>query len=110
MKKKLVSALMCTALLATCVAGCGSKKGGSEGGSTGEATTETSTEEPVVTNLYGDGNGNYYGAPFHVGATVMYWNMKALEEAGIKEEDVKAVKTWDQYSQCYLPYYLIVIL
>lgn len=206
MKKKLVSALMCTALLATCVAGCGSKKGGSEGGSTGEATTETSTEEPVVTNLYGDesgtklslwtfvaahetfygymaeewnkanpdkkiciegttypygdmhtkllmsldagegapdicdvevgqfpnvmagaekwlyplndaskdyikdmvmsrmetygdGNGNYYGAPFHVGATVMYWNMKALEEAGIKEEDVKAVKTWDQYTE-----------
>lgn len=48
---------------------------------------------------YGDGTGNYYGAPFHVGATVMYWNMAALEAAGITEDDVKAVKTWDQYEE-----------
>ena len=53
---------------------------------------------------YGDGNGNYYGAPFHVGATVMYWNMAALEAAGITEDDVKAVKTWDDYEALGLKY------
>ncbi len=38
------------------------------------------------------------GAPFHVGATVMYWNMAVLEEAGITQADVDAVVTWDDYN------------
>lgn len=43
-------------------------------------------------------NGKQYGMPFHVGATVMYYNMKALEDAGITQADVDAVVTWDDYA------------
>lgn len=42
-------------------------------------------------------DGHYYGAPFHVGATVMYYNLGELEQYGIKQEDVDAVKTWDDW-------------
>ncbi len=49
-------------------------------------------------DTYAGADGNHYGAPFHVGATVMYYNMAALEEAGFTQADVDAVKTWDDYT------------
>ena len=42
-------------------------------------------------------NGNYYGIPTHVGATVMYYNTELIEAAGITMDEVNAVTTWDQY-------------
>jgi arabinosaccharide transport system substrate-binding protein len=39
-------------------------------------------------------DGNYYGAPTHVGATVAFYNKKILEEAGVSAEDIV---TWDDY-------------
>lgn len=42
-------------------------------------------------------DGNYYGIPTHVGATVMFYNMEIIEDAGLTVEDVDAVETWDQY-------------
>ena len=49
-------------------------------------------------NAYKGSDGKQYGAPFHVGATVMYWNMAELEKAGITQTDVDAVTTWDDYT------------
>lgn len=49
-------------------------------------------------DAYKGADGNQYGAPFHVGATVMYWNMAELEAAGITQADVDAVVTWDDYT------------
>lgn len=49
-------------------------------------------------DAYKGSDGNQYGAPFHVGATVMYYNMAVLEEAGITQADVDAVETWDDYA------------
>lgn len=40
-------------------------------------------------------DGQYYGAPTHVGATVMYYNTKILNEYGI---DYTTIKTWDDYT------------
>ncbi len=40
-------------------------------------------------------DGNYYGAPTHVGATVMYYNIEILEKYGI---DYTKIKTWDDYT------------
>lgn len=37
----------------------------------------------------------YYGAPTHVGATVMYYNDELLSQYGI---DYKTIKTWDDYT------------
>ncbi|MBR1875801.1 MAG: extracellular solute-binding protein [Lachnospiraceae bacterium] len=50
-------------------------------------------------DAYKGSDGKQYGAPFHVGATVQYWNMKRLEEAGITKEDVDAVETWDDFTK-----------
>ena len=50
-------------------------------------------------DTYAGADGNHYGAPFHVGATVMYYNMAALEEAGFTQADVDAIKTWDDYTK-----------
>ncbi len=47
--------------------------------------------------IYMGADGHYYGAPFHVGETVMYYNMAELEKYDITQEDVDAVKTWDDY-------------
>ncbi|MDZ5783086.1 ABC transporter substrate-binding protein [Marinococcus luteus] len=37
---------------------------------------------------------NYYGMPYHVGATVMYYNTEIMEEAGV---DIDEIVTWDDY-------------
>ncbi len=39
-------------------------------------------------------DGNYYGAPYHVGATVMYYNQEILDKAGV---NVDEIVTWDDY-------------
>lgn len=39
-------------------------------------------------------DGNYYGMPTHVGASVMYYNKEILEEAGV---DVESIVTWDDF-------------
>lgn len=41
-------------------------------------------------------DGKYYGAPTHVGATVMYYNTKILSEYGI---DYTTIKTWEDYTE-----------
>ncbi len=51
---------------------------------------------------YMGSDGNYYGAPYHVGATVMYYNVAAMSEAmGLTQDEViekiDAVETWDDY-------------
>ena len=48
-------------------------------------------------DTYKGSDGHYYGAPFHVGATVMYYNMAELEKYNITQADVDAVVTWDDY-------------
>lgn len=49
-------------------------------------------------DTYAGADGKHYGAPFHVGAFVMYYNLAALEEVGITQADVDAVVTWDDYT------------
>lgn len=49
-------------------------------------------------DAYKGSDGKQYGAPFHVGATVMYYNMAVLEENGITQADVDAVVTWDDWA------------
>lgn len=54
-------------------------------------------------DVYKGSDGNYYGIPYHVGATVMYYNVAAMAEAmGISNDDViakiDAVTTWDDYA------------
>src|SRR5690625_5433003 len=39
-------------------------------------------------------DGNYYGLPTHVGASVMYYNTDIMDEAGV---DIDSIKTWDDY-------------
>lgn len=40
-------------------------------------------------------DGNYYGVPTHVGATVMYYNKKILDSYGI---DYTKIVTWDDFA------------
>ncbi len=47
--------------------------------------------------VYMGSDGHYYGAPFHVGATVMYYNLAELEKYDIKQEDIDAIVTWDDW-------------
>lgn len=61
-----------------------------------------STMVPARMETYQGSDGHYYGAPYHVGATVMYYNVKAMGDAmGLSQADVIAkidgVKTWDDY-------------
>ncbi len=54
-------------------------------------------------DVYSGTDGNYYGIPYHVGATVMYYNAAAMAEAmGISQDEViakiDAVVTWDDYA------------
>jgi len=54
-------------------------------------------EEEVVMSrieMYGDDEGNYYGIDFHVGASVCYYNMDIMDEAGV---DPATIVTWDDY-------------
>lgn len=39
-------------------------------------------------------DGNYYGLPTHVGATVMYYNTEIMDEAGV---DIDSIATWDDF-------------
>ncbi|CDQ20136.1 L-arabinose-binding protein [Halobacillus karajensis] len=39
-------------------------------------------------------DGKYYGAPTHVGATVMYYNKEIMDQAGV---DIDSIKTWDDF-------------
>lgn len=41
-------------------------------------------------------DGDYYGMPTHVGASVMYYNKDILEEAGV---DVDEIITWDDFME-----------
>ena len=47
-------------------------------------------------DVYSKADGTRLGVPFHVGATVMYWNADLLESYGL---DYKSVKTWDDYTK-----------
>ena len=40
-----------------------------------------STMVPARMETYQGSDGHYYGAPYHVGATVMYYNVKAMGDA-----------------------------
>jgi arabinosaccharide transport system substrate-binding protein len=44
-------------------------------------------------DIYADGD-TYYGAPTHLGATVVYYNMDIMDEAGV---DIDTIETWDDY-------------
>jgi len=39
-------------------------------------------------------DGNYYGAPTHLGPTVVYYNQEIMDEAGV---DIDSIETWDDY-------------
>ncbi len=39
-------------------------------------------------------DGTIYGAPTHLGATVVYYNQEIMDEAGV---DIDAIETWDDY-------------
>lgn len=45
-------------------------------------------------SMYGDNEGNYYGIDFHLGASVCYYNMDIMKEAGVDPADIV---TWDDY-------------
>jgi len=54
-------------------------------------------EDEVVMSrieMYGDNEGNYYGIDFHLGASVTYYNMDIMDEAGV---DPAAIVTWDDF-------------
>lgn len=60
------------------------------------------TMVPARMQTYQGSDGHYYGAPYHVGATAMYYNVAAMAEAmGISNDEVIAkidsVVTWDDY-------------
>lgn len=44
--------------------------------------------------MYGDKEDNWYGADFHLGAAVTYYNMDIMNEAGV---DPASIVTWDDY-------------
>ena len=52
-------------------------------------------------NLYSK-DGDIYGLPTHVGATVAFYNTELLEEAGI---DYTTIKTWDDFKEAGSKYY-----
>ncbi|GAB2556944.1 ABC transporter substrate-binding protein [Gracilibacillus alcaliphilus] len=39
-------------------------------------------------------DGNYYGLPTHVGASVMYYNTEIMDEAGV---DIDSIETWEDF-------------
>ncbi|MCF0131725.1 MAG: extracellular solute-binding protein [Pseudobutyrivibrio sp.] len=61
-----------------------------------------STMVPARMATYQGEDGHYYGAPYHVGAAVMYYNVAAMSEAmGLSQDEViakiDAVKSWSDY-------------
>ena len=52
-------------------------------------------------NLYSS-DGEVYGLPTHVGATVAFYNTELLEAAGI---DYTTIKTWDDFKEAGSKYY-----
>jgi arabinosaccharide transport system substrate-binding protein len=53
--------------------------------------------------VYSGSDGHYYGAPYHVGAAVMYYNVAAMADAmGLSQDEViskiDSVVTWDDYA------------
>ena len=52
-------------------------------------------------NLYSK-DGDIYGLPTHVGATVAFYNTELLEESGI---DYTTIKTWDDFKEAGIKYY-----
>lgn len=44
--------------------------------------------------MYGDQEDNWYGIDFHLGASVCYYNMDIMNEAGV---DPSTIVTWDDY-------------
>ncbi|ADU29384.1 ABC transporter substrate-binding protein [Evansella cellulosilytica] len=46
-------------------------------------------------DIYGK-DGTYYGAPTHLGATVVYYNTEIMDEAGV---DIDSIVTWDDYME-----------
>ncbi|PPA69905.1 ABC transporter substrate-binding protein [Jeotgalibacillus proteolyticus] len=44
-------------------------------------------------NIYAK-DGNYYGAPTHLGASVVYYNTEIMDQAGV---DIDSIETWDDY-------------
>ncbi|MCR5596411.1 MAG: extracellular solute-binding protein [Lachnospiraceae bacterium] len=66
------------------------------------ASPYMATMVPARMQTYQGEDGHYYGAPYHVGATAMYYNVAAMSEAmGISQDEViakiDAVVTWDDY-------------
>ena len=60
------------------------------------------TMVPARMDTYAGANGKHYGAPFHVGATVMYYNVDLISQAlGCSYDEaiakIDAVKTWEDY-------------
>ena len=47
-----------------------------------------------LVEMYGDKEVNWYGADFHLGASVCYYNMDIMNEAGV---DPATIVTWDDY-------------
>lgn len=47
---------------------------------------------------YMGSDGHYYGIPFHVGATIMYYNLGELQNYGITQADIDAIVTWDDWA------------
>lgn len=46
--------------------------------------------------MYGDKEDNYYGIDFHLGASVAYYNMDIMNEAGV---DPATIVTWTDYME-----------
>ena len=44
-------------------------------------------------DIYGK-DGQYYGAPTHLGATVVFYNQEIMDEAGV---DIDSIETWDDF-------------
>ncbi|MBQ7583861.1 MAG: extracellular solute-binding protein [Lachnospiraceae bacterium] len=53
---------------------------------------------PARMDVYKGSDDKRYAVPFRMGAAVQYWNMELLEEVGITQKEVDAVKTWEDYS------------
>lgn len=66
------------------------------------AASYLDTMVPARMEVYSGSDGHNYGIPYHVGATVMYYNVAVMADAmGLSQDDViakiDAVETWDDY-------------